>query len=165
MAVCYISLGSNLGDKEKNLADAIKELSDVDGIRIKKVSSLYRTLPWGRKEQDWFLNQVAEIETEMPPEDLLEECLRAEKKLGRVRLMHWGPRIIDLDILLYDNLRVSSQSLSIPHPYMFQRAFVLVPLAEIAPSLVIEGKSVQQYLAALPPNQVEEVSIWKSMSS
>jgi 2-amino-4-hydroxy-6-hydroxymethyldihydropteridine diphosphokinase len=136
MHIVYIGLGSNMGDKIANLNKAIEELGKVAGNKVLAVSSLYKTEPVGGIEQDWFVNAVAEIETGLTPRELLNKLLYIEKNLGRVRDEKWGPRVIDLDILLYDDLVMDEEGLSIPHPYLYERGFVLVPLAEIAPKMI-----------------------------
>jgi len=136
MHIAYIGLGSNMGDKIANLNKAIGELGKVPGNKVLAVSSFYKTEPVGRVEQDWFVNAAAEIETSLTPRELLNKLLYIEKNLGRVRDVKWGPRVIDLDILLYDDLVMNEEGLSIPHPYLYERGFVLVPLAEIAPKVI-----------------------------
>lgn len=132
----YIAIGSNLGDKEKNLREAIKtiELSPLN--KIMKVSKLYETKPVGYLEQDNFLNGAIEIKTLMNPNELIEFLLKIEKDLKRERIVKWGPRTIDLDILLYDNLVTFEEELVVPHPRMQERMFVLKPLSDIAPYYV-----------------------------
>jgi len=117
--------------------------------RIVAVSSLFSTPPWGKTDQPDFLNACAEITTSHEPRELLALCLDAERALKRERRERWGPRIIDIDILLYGNREVHESGLDIPHPRMLERAFVLAPLAEIAPELVIAGKTVAQWLEAV----------------
>jgi dihydroneopterin aldolase/2-amino-4-hydroxy-6-hydroxymethyldihydropteridine diphosphokinase len=132
----YISLGSNMGDKEKNLNAALDEIKKISGTKIKKVSGFLMTKPFGYTEQDDFLNAAAELETLLMPEELLKELLAVEQKLGRVRGIKWGPRIIDLDILIFGDEVIDEENLTIPHPWMSERMFVLEPLAEIAPDVV-----------------------------
>lgn len=136
MHIAFIGLGSNMGDKFANLKKAIEELEKMQGTKVLKLSSLYKTEPVGGAEQDWFVNAAAEIETSLTPRELLNKLLYIEKNLGRVRDVKWGPRVIDLDILLYDDLVMDEEGLSIPHPYLHKRGFVLVPLAEIAPKVI-----------------------------
>lgn len=136
MHIAFIGLGSNMGDKLANLKKAIEGLGKIQGTKVLTVSSLYKTEPVGGVEQDWFVNVVAEVETGLTPRELLNALLSIEKNLGRVRDIKWGPRIIDLDVLLYDDLVMDEEGLSIPHPYLHKRAFVLVPLAEIAPKVM-----------------------------
>ena len=132
----YISLGSNIGDKEKNLNTALEEIKKISGTKIKKVSRFLITKPFGYTEQDDFLNAAAELETLLMPEELLKELLAVEEKLGRIREIKWGPRLIDLDILIFDDEVIDEENITIPHPWMSERMFVLEPLAEIAPNVV-----------------------------
>lgn len=131
----YIALGSNLGDKEANLRQALKLLAE-QGIIIKKFSRFLATEPYGVTDQPTFLNGVCCVETILPPLELLAALLAVENKMGRVRLRHWGERNIDLDLLLYENVIMETEKLRLPHPDMQNRDFVLLPLAEIAPELV-----------------------------
>ena len=143
--IAYLSLGSNQGDKRKNLEMAIELLAKSLEIKILSVSSFYETEPWGNVEQDSFLNLALKIDTTLSPLKLLHRCLEIEGILGRKREMHWGPRIIDIDILIYQDVRVDSDELTIPHPYMEQREFVLAPLREIAPELILpSGQKVKE---------------------
>nr|WP_299448357.1 2-amino-4-hydroxy-6-hydroxymethyldihydropteridine diphosphokinase [uncultured Phascolarctobacterium sp.] len=130
----YIALGSNLGDKEANLRQALKLLTE-QGITIKRVSKFFVTEPYGVIDQPSFLNGACCIETALPPLNLLETLLAVENKMGRVRLRHWGERNIDLDLLLYENVIMDTEKLRLPHPDMQNRDFVLLPLEEIAPEL------------------------------
>ena len=130
----YIGIGSNLGNKTDLCKQALVKLNKAG--RVTKISSYYRTEPVGYREQDDFINMVAEVETVLSPADLLTLCHAIEDELGRSRLVRWGPRTIDLDILLYGSLQVNTADLVIPHPLMASRGFVLIPLAEIAPQAV-----------------------------
>lgn len=132
----FIALGSNLGDREAYLEQAVEELRAVDSIALVKESSIIETDPVGGPPQDRFLNQVVEIETTLSPDTLLAEMQRVERTLGRIRREKWGPRTIDLDILLYGNKVVCRPGLQIPHPRMHERTFVLKPLCEIAPDVL-----------------------------
>ncbi|MBE0426732.1 MAG: 2-amino-4-hydroxy-6-hydroxymethyldihydropteridine diphosphokinase [Nitrospirae bacterium] len=134
MSTAYIGIGSNLGNREENCFHAI-ELLEKKGIKIKKKSSLYETEPWGIKQQPIFLNMAVEIETELEPDKLLRLLKDIEKKLGRKNTLKWGPRIIDLDILIFDDIILNKKDLKIPHPLMHKRGFVLKPLNEIAPKI------------------------------
>ena len=145
----FLGLGGNLGDPAASMAAALRILDDDARTRVVAVSSLYRTPPWGKTDQPDFLNAAAEIRTSHPPRALLALCLDAERALKRERRERWGPRIIDIDILVYGDHAVHEAGLDIPHPRMLERAFVMAPLAEIAPDLMIQGKSVSQRLAAL----------------
>jgi 2-amino-4-hydroxy-6-hydroxymethyldihydropteridine diphosphokinase len=130
----YISLGSNMGDRAANLRRAVELLAEAG--RVASLSSLYLTDPVGNEDQEAFINAAAAVETSLSPEALLAVCRSIEERLGRVRTVLWGPRTIDLDILLYDDRTVDTASLTIPHPRMAERRFVLEPLAEIAPDAI-----------------------------
>ena len=134
MATAYLSLGSNLGHREANIASALKMLGQEAWIL--KVSSLYETEPVGYKDQPWFLNCVCSVETDLSPQALLKFVKAIERKLGRREDIRFGPRLIDIDILFYNSLILEAPDLIIPHPRLVERAFVLLPLREIAPELV-----------------------------
>jgi 2-amino-4-hydroxy-6-hydroxymethyldihydropteridine diphosphokinase len=134
----YLSLGSNLGDRLDHLQKAIESLEDFG--HVKKISSVYETDPWGYEDQPAFYNQVAMIETELEPLELLHDIKQVELKMGRTPTFRYGPRVIDIDILLFDDIVFTKPELTIPHPEMKNRAFVLVPLLEIAPLLSIPGE-------------------------
>jgi len=131
MATAYLSLGSNLGDRAANIARAVAALR-ARGAHVTQESSLYETEPLELKEQPWFLNGTLEVQTNLSPQQLMQMLLEIEREMGRERLVHKGPRTIDMDILLYDSAVVKEPRLEIPHPRMAERKFVLVPLAEIA---------------------------------
>ena len=131
----FLGLGSNLSDGEKNLKTSLSLLESAD-LRIRKTSSLYHTEPVGEASQSWFMNAVVEVETALSPEELLHLCQEIEEKMGRQRLIPQVPRVIDLDILMYDQLIMNTPELTIPHPRMHCRRFVLIPLLEIAPDAV-----------------------------
>lgn len=153
-AKVYIGLGSNLGDKAENIRRARQAIASSNGIRLLRSSSLYLTAPWGRTDQDDFINQVIEVETELAPLKLLQRLQEIEIKLGRQRREVWGPRIIDLDVLLYGREIITLEELQVPHPYMMQRLFVLVPLAEIAPELQFpDGSTVREVLDSIESRQ------------
>src|SRR5690606_17789943 len=131
---------------------------DADGeTSVVAVSSLYRTPPWGKIDQPDFLNCAAEIATTRDPRGLLELCLTTEQALKRVRMERWGPRIVDLDVLVYGDAVVAEPGLAIPHPRMWERAFVLVPLAEIAPDLAVAGETVADRLATLDTGGITQL--------
>ncbi|MER9021093.1 2-amino-4-hydroxy-6-hydroxymethyldihydropteridine diphosphokinase [Mesorhizobium sp. M0815] len=153
----YLSLGGNLGDPTKSMAVALGILDADESTRVVAVSSLYRTPPWGKLDQPDFLNAAAEISTALAPRALLDLCLDAERKLKRVREERWGPRLIDIDILVFGDRIIHETGLEVPHPRMLERAFVLAPLAEIAPKLVVDGKSVSERLAAVDTSGIERL--------
>jgi 2-amino-4-hydroxy-6-hydroxymethyldihydropteridine diphosphokinase len=145
----FISLGSNIPPKADYIGQALKLIVER-GIGMNMLAShFYQTPPWGKTDQDWFLNACAVVETTKSPEECLDALMQIEEEMGRVRKEHWGPRVIDLDILLYDNVRIYTDKLKVPHPYMLQRAFVLVPLAEIVPEIMIEGKKILDWMLRL----------------
>ena len=150
MSIAYIALGSNLGDKEANLRQALKMLL-VKGLQIRSVSSFFKTEPYGVTDQPEFINAVACVKTDLAPEKLLKLLLDTELEMGRVRLRHWGERNIDLDLLLYDDLIYYSEKLVLPHPDMQNRFFVLQPLSEIAADKIhpVYKKSIQTLLKSL----------------
>lgn len=130
----YIGIGSNLGNREENCLKAIR-LMEEQGIKVVKRSSLYETEPWGVKDQPMFINMVIEAETELTPQELLKALKSIESSMGRTETKRWGPRLIDLDILFYNDMIINTPELRIPHPYIHERPFVLRPLGEIAPEL------------------------------
>ncbi|NEQ74044.1 MAG: 2-amino-4-hydroxy-6-hydroxymethyldihydropteridine diphosphokinase [Okeania sp. SIO2C9] len=142
-----VALGSNLGDSLTILENAIQTLSKTPGITLNTYSSWYLTKPIGPKQPD-YLNGCALLKVELTPQKLLEIILDIEKQFKRVRLVHWGPRTLDIDLILYDDLILDIPNLQIPHPRMRERAFVLVPLAEIAPNWIdpVSGKAIAQLL-------------------
>lgn len=146
----YLSLGSNLGDREANLRAAIEHLP------VLRVSPIYETEPVDYTDQPWFLNLVAEIETDLSPLELLATTSRIEKELGRVRDIPKGPRTIDIDILLCGDAVVDEPHLQIPHPRMAERRFVLAPLADLAPNLKhpLTHQTIREMLAAAPPETI-----------
>lgn len=155
MTTAYIALGSNLGDRAKNLRTALAMLSQADMIIIDAVSAVYETVPVGGPEQGPYLNACAAIITELPPTKLLLALLDIEEQMGRVREVRWGPRIIDLDLLLYEKVMMYTSLLVLPHPRVGERDFVLIPLADIAPDLIIPGFNppVSSILANRPENK------------
>jgi 2-amino-4-hydroxy-6-hydroxymethyldihydropteridine diphosphokinase len=138
LSLAYLGLGRNLGERWRNLEQAVERLTDTPGIRVLRVSSIHETDPFGVKDQPHFLNGVAEIETELEPLSLLVAVKQIERDMGRVESYRWGPRLIDIDILLYDRIRWESGELTIPHPGLLQRSFVTEPLGELAPELLEE---------------------------
>ena len=136
MPLAYIGFGSNIGDKQKYIHNAISALSKVEGIDLQKISALYKTDPVGYEAQAQFLNGVAAIQTCLPPLPLLHTLKNIETEVGRQHRTRWGPREIDLDVLMYGDVCLRTPQLVIPHPQMHLRGFVLVPLADIAPDVV-----------------------------
>ncbi len=133
----YIGIGTNIGDREKNIRDAIKALNHLPNTKVVDISAVYETEPWGYTEQDNFYNVCVKVETEMSPECLLGGCLGIEASMGRERPFKNAPRIIDIDLLLYENEKRCSKELMLPHPLIGERAFVLVPLKDILPDMCI----------------------------
>lgn len=162
MSKVYLGLGSNIEPRLDFLQEAVEKLADSERIMIVKKSSVYQTKPYGYLEQEDFLNAVILIKTSLNPEELLEKVLKIEKEIGRVRDEVWGPRKIDIDILLYDKIKYASKNLEIPHPEIKKRAFVMIPLLEIADteSLQLEGKEVKSWLEELDYSE-EDVKLFK----
>jgi 2-amino-4-hydroxy-6-hydroxymethyldihydropteridine diphosphokinase len=153
-AVTFLALGTNLGDRLANLRDALRSLPpDVQPVSVSRV---YETPPWGFTDQPAFLNMVIQATTRLDPEALLQKLKGLELELGRQQTFRWGPRLIDLDILFYDDLVIDTPPLVIPHPRLHERGFVLVPLADVAPGLVHPtlGKTIRQLLAAVDTTQI-----------
>jgi len=161
MVSAYIGLGSNLGDGIKNCKEALELMGSEPHTSVVERSSFYRTEPVGKKDQDWFINCVARVTTKLKPMDLLFYLLHIEREMGRERIEKWGPRIIDLDILFYEDIVMEEDTLVIPHPLIKERRFVLVPLAELTPNLVhpVLKKDVSELLAQCPKEgqEVEKV--------
>ncbi len=157
MEQVYIGFGGNMGDPEDACLRALDALGRAPGLFLRAASSLYRTEPVGMTEQGWFVNGAAMCETRMPPEEVLRALQEIENFFGRVRTKRWGPRTLDLDILLFGDRRVDLQELVIPHPRLHERRFVLVPMVEIAPSLVHPtlGLTMQDLLDRCDPGGQE----------
>jgi 2-amino-4-hydroxy-6-hydroxymethyldihydropteridine diphosphokinase len=152
-----LGLGSNLGDRQAQITLALDSLAMHPHIDVLAVSALYQTPPWGKTDQPAFFNAAALIETDLAPRTLLEAVLGIERSLGRLRNELWGPRTIDLDILLYGEETIGEPGLTIPHPRIQERAFVIRPLADILPDAVIAGRRVTDWLAALDVAGIEAV--------
>lgn len=160
MKTVYLSLGSNVGDREQHFAAAIEALAG-HGIRVTRQSSIYSTQPVDFETQNWFLNCVVEGETDLMPRQLLRAIRRIENEIGRRRLVRRGPRVIDIDILLCGSSIIRTQELEVPHPRMAERRFVLVPLAEIASTVrhPIKNKTIGELLAGTADRSA--VRVWK----
>jgi 2-amino-4-hydroxy-6-hydroxymethyldihydropteridine diphosphokinase len=158
----YLSLGTNLGDRRANLSRALEGLEGTGMMTITAVSPIYETRPWGPiQEQPNFYNLCLAGTTPHPPLDFLSASKALEEAIGRVDNTRWGPRLIDIDLLLYDELQLTTPRLTLPHPQLHQRAFVLAPLADIAPELhhPTTGQTIQTLLNALPPAEVATVHL------
>ena len=153
----YLSMGSNLGDRKQHLQEGL-QLLQAEGVQVRQLSGLYETAPVGPVEQGDFLNLAAEVETELPPLALLAVVQKVEAACGRTREIHWGPRTLDIDILFYDKEVMITEKLTIPHKEMTKRAFVLVPLAEIAAETDITGLGkVKRFLKQLTEEELAGV--------
>jgi 2-amino-4-hydroxy-6-hydroxymethyldihydropteridine diphosphokinase len=158
-AEAFIALGGNVGDVRQTFSRAIAMLCDGETVRLLARSADYRTPPWGVAEQPPFLNAVIMVATTLSPRDLLTRMQDCERTLGRDRAheQRWGPRTIDLDLLAYDDVALAEPDLTLPHPYLFERAFVLVPLAEIAAERVIAGRRVRDALGRVDASGIEKL--------
>jgi len=157
--ICFLGIGSNIGDAAANCTAAVKRIADVDGVGILRCSSLYKTQPVGFEEQDWFVNGAVEIRTMLGPRALMNAMQRVENEMGRNRGKKWGPRIIDIDILLYGQAVVKEEGIAIPHAELHKRRFALVPLNEIASCAIHPafGVSVKGLLDRLQDNNKVEL--------
>ena len=142
-----LGLGGNVGEPAKTMAKALQTLDLRSDCKVIAVSKLYRTPPWGKLDQDWFFNACAAVETDLDPIELLDACLDIEKVMKRERIERWGPRTLDIDVLTFDDQVLYTEKLTLPHPRMTQRGFVLLPLNDFAPDLMLETKNVSQWLA------------------
>ncbi|KGR77547.1 2-amino-4-hydroxy-6-hydroxymethyldihydropteridine diphosphokinase [Ureibacillus sinduriensis] len=161
----YLSLGTNIGDREQNLKLAVRLLQDTENVSVTAVSSIYETAPVGYVDQPSFLNIALSIETTYSAMDMLRICQSVENELGRVREVRWGPRIIDLDILLYNNDNIEVKHLIVPHPRMFERAFVLVPLLEITKNIRTPHLEMAKSCLERMDLMAEGITKWKSINS
>lgn len=162
MAIAYLCLGSNLGDRLKLIEQAVSLLGLAEDIKPVRSSALYETEPWGVKDQNWFLNMAVEIKTGLSAHDLMMKCLSIENTLGRNRdaEQRWGERSVDIDIIFYDKEVINTETLVVPHPRMHMRAFVLVPLLELIPDFIhpVLNKSVSDLYDEL--EEVEDVFLY-----
>ena len=158
MALAYIGLGSNLADPLRQVQQALNELATIPNTQVRARSALYRSRAIGPGDQPDYINAVALLDTELTPLDLLDALQAIEQAHQRVRIEHWGPRTLDLDILLIDNQIIASERLAVPHPYLTQRNFVLYPLADISPNLRLpSGTTLSQLLAQCPLDGLERL--------
>jgi 2-amino-4-hydroxy-6-hydroxymethyldihydropteridine diphosphokinase len=147
LTVAVLGLGGNIGDTRAALAGALARLAENPAIRIEAVSALYETPPWGKTDQPPFRNAAARIDTDLAPRALLESALDVERELGRRREERWGPRTIDIDILLFGDMEIDEPGLHVPHPSLHERAFALAPLLDVLPDAEIAGRSAAEWLA------------------
>ena len=159
MAEALVALGGNIGDARDTLDRAIAAFCDGEKVRLLARSSDYRTAPWGVEDQPPFVNLCVAVETSLTPRALLARAQAVERALGRERSKErrWGPRTVDIDLLAYDNVALNEPDLTLPHPRLFERAFMLVPLAEIAPERLIAGRQIRQALTQLDTSGVDKL--------
>ncbi len=158
MLVSYLSLGSNMGDRRALIDEAVNLLNQQSSISVKKISDYFETAPWGGVEQEAFLNIVLKIETDLSALKLLDVCQSIELLLHRERLIRWGPRTIDIDLLSYDDEVVKTQRLEIPHPRMFERAFVLAPLLDVCDEEQLYGVSIKESLNKIEDQEIKRLN-------
>lgn len=151
----YIGIGGNVGDVFENMKSALNLLNDHSSISVNQISRVYKTPPWGIEDQDWFLNACVSVETNLTAQELLQSCLEVEVALKRIREIRWGPRTIDLDVLVFGEENIAHDNLQVPHPRMHERAFVLMPMADIAPDLFLNGKTISQWLEAIDTTGIQ----------
>jgi 2-amino-4-hydroxy-6-hydroxymethyldihydropteridine diphosphokinase len=161
MPIAYIGIGSNLGDKGRNCRQALEHLGRMSGARLKQWSRWFLTRPVGVEGQAWYLNGVASVEAEISAHDLLARLLAIESTLGRVRTEKWGPRIIDLDLLLFGEEIIQREDLQVPHPLMHVRRFVLVPMVELAPWVVhpVLRRAMKELLESMAEDGQEVIPV------
>lgn len=157
METVYIGLGGNVGDVEASMRSALKALDGHPAITLKAKSALYETPPWGDENQDWFLNACARLETTLAPQALLDVMKSIESDLKRVKTRHWGPRTIDLDILLFGDREISDDRLEVPHPRMMERGFVLLPLQDLAPDISVKDRPLPHWLGKLETSEIRRI--------
>jgi len=163
MTTFYLGLGSNLGDRLGLLATGVAALQRAPGVQVSGGSAVYESAPVGVTEQPDFLNLVISVETSLPPPDLLALCLATEAACGRIRTTRWGPRTLDLDVLLADGLEWNDDRLTLPHPRMQERAFVMIPLAELAPELTLNGESIRTHAQRLDAASLRLTATWPDL--
>jgi 2-amino-4-hydroxy-6-hydroxymethyldihydropteridine diphosphokinase len=157
MPRAYLGIGGNIGNVKENIEEALKMLQEGNVLKLRRISSYYETAPVGYEQQEWFLNIVAEVETQLTPYELLSHCNKVEHQLKRERLIRWGPRTIDIDILLYEDYESDEEKLTVPHPRMHERAFVMIPLQEIAPDLYMNGRSIMEISSNLNNQEIRKL--------
>ena len=155
----FLGLGGNVGDVIANFKSALQMLDATANQHLVRVSPVYRTPPWGDENQDWFYNACAQLQSQQSPMDLLKQCKMIETDLKRQKTRRWGPRSIDIDILIYGDLEKDLQSLTLPHPRMLERTFVLKPLADIAADTIVSGKSIQHWLDCHGEVELERIDL------
>jgi 2-amino-4-hydroxy-6-hydroxymethyldihydropteridine diphosphokinase len=155
--IAYLGLGSNIGDRKKFLHEAVQALYRHEQLQILGVSSLYETEPWGVTDQEPFINLVVSVETALSAMELLELAQEIEIFLHRVRKQKWGPRTIDVDLLWYDDQIIHTERLTIPHPYITVRDFVVIPFAELAPELRLLDKSLAEWATHFDPTKIKKL--------
>jgi 2-amino-4-hydroxy-6-hydroxymethyldihydropteridine diphosphokinase len=162
MNTAYIALGSNISPREGFLKAAVTSLEEHESINVKGKSAVYETAPVGYMEQNDFLNMVVVIQTDINPFELLQHCQQIERELGRKRVIKWGPRTIDLDVLLYNHENIKAEHLTIPHPYMHERAFVMIPLADVAPQVYLPHmqRTADEVIGLLSSEEVSSIREW-----
>lgn len=153
-----IGLGSNVGDKRANIARAIDLLTADGAVRLVARSRDYSSAPWGVLDQDWFVNAVITVATALAPHALLHRCQDVENTMGRVRQLKWGPRLIDVDVLTYRDETIDTPDLKVPHPFIAARGFVMVPLAEVAPQLSVNGQALEQLIARVDVSDLKPMA-------
>ncbi|TCP17767.1 2-amino-4-hydroxy-6-hydroxymethyldihydropteridine diphosphokinase [Scopulibacillus darangshiensis] len=161
LRTAYIGMGSNVGDRDQYLKKALEKIEQTNGIMVRSCSSIYETVPYGPVKQNDFLNMVANVQTVMSPDELLQTLQAIERSLDRKREIHWGPRTIDLDILLYDHENIVMEHLKIPHPEISKRLFVVKPLKEIYPELIMPDTSQSLKTIYERLKDEEGVRLWK----
>lgn len=154
----WLGLGGNIGDPARTMSNALKSLDAHEDVEVLAVSRLYRTPPWGKTDQDWFFNACALIRTRLAPDDTLALCLATEREFKRIRAERWGPRTIDIDLLFMDGVVMDSETLTLPHPRMTARGFVMVPLADVVPDGLVEGRTIAGWLNVVDRAGIEPAS-------
>lgn len=153
----YLGLGGNLGRPADAMARALQAIDRDDANSVMAVSPLYRTPPWGKRDQPDFVNAAARISTRMAPRELLSFCLALERENRRERLERWGPRTLDIDLLIFGDRTVDEPGLTLPHPQMTERGFVMVPLSDIAPDLLVDGRPVRDWAERLADGAIDRI--------